>query len=92
MTTSNLNLARANDHTPDFRPGMTWGEARAEGWKIYDMKLYSGYLSRRTKIDDQRLCVAGGRRQGEVYFDSPNWESTRYGIIRCYVRPGKGVD
>lgn len=91
--TINRNFTRITDATPpDFWPGMTWREAKAMGWKIYDMKLYSGYISRHTDINDQILVVAGGRRQGEVYFEAPNWESTRYGIIRCYVRPGKGAE
>ena len=55
------------------------------GWEEYRDAWTRGYLSRKTKIEDQPVKVSG---RGEVYYVSPSWRSTTYSV-RVYMRPGE---
>lgn len=43
---------------------MTYGEAKANGWKEADTKYGRGYVSRKVDVDQQPVLVAGGSRKG----------------------------
>ena len=55
------------------------------GWEEYRDAWTMGYVSRKTKIEDQPVKVSG---RGEVYYVRPSWRSTTYSV-RVYMRPQK---
>jgi hypothetical protein len=56
----------------------------ADGYVEVDRTLQRGYVSRTSDIGQREVCVAGGSRAGELYYDAPNWDSTRY-CYRVYI-------
>ena len=58
-------------------------DLKLDNWEEYRDAWTRCYVSRKTKIEEQPILVAG---TGEVYFLRPSWESTTYSI-RTYMRP-----
>ena len=59
---------------------MTLNEALNAGYKLGDVRLQLGYVSRRCDPGNQPVLKAGSYRRGELYVLLPNYNSTRY----CY--------
>lgn len=58
---------------------MKYKEAIAQGYIIYDIKTATGYVSRKTVLDDQELKVCKqGPHAGMYYVECPNFEVTGY--------------
>lgn len=64
----------------------TYGESLRAGWVHTSTALERGYISRKINPADQKLWIAGGNANGQVYVCLPNWRSTYYGVIRQYLR------
>lgn len=65
---------------------MTYREAKEQGYKVYQVKMQDGYVTRKPRSDDQiEVLAAEGNRKGDLYILMPNYESTRY-CKRCYLR------
>ena len=65
----------------------TAAEAEQMGWEAYDHTLTRGYVSRKSGPEDWEVEEAGGKRYGELYYETPSWSSTQY-CGRTYIRPG----
>ena len=63
---------------------MTYGEAKANGWKEADTKYERGYVSRKVDVDQQPVLVAGGSRKGQLYVKLPCWSTTLF-CVRQYL-------
>lgn len=50
-----------------------------------EVKLQNGYVSRRSDPLTSRVYIAGGNRQGQLFYLEPNYNSTRY-CYRVYLR------
>lgn len=65
---------------------MNYKEAKEQGYRVYDTKMQTGYVTRRPMSDEQvEVLRAEGNRKGELYVLMPNYSSTRY-CKRCYLR------
>lgn len=63
---------------------MTYGEAKAKGYKDAGTSLERGYVSRKIDTDAQPVLTAGGCRKGEQYVLIPCFYSSQY-RIRQYI-------
>lgn len=62
----------------------TYGAALAAGYSDGDQTWERGYISRKSKLDDLPVKVAGGNRKGNLYVLLPAYTSTQY-CIRQYL-------
>ena len=68
---------------------MNYKEAKEQGYKVYQTKMQSGYVTRKARADEQiEVLTAEGNRKGDLYILMPNYNSTRY-CKRCYLRKEK---
>ena len=70
-------------------PGKTTAqELFSKGWTKGHTSKEQGYMSRKNKEDNGVVEIAGpGARKGQYFYRLPNYESTRFGIIRQYLVP-----
>jgi len=59
-------------------------EALESGYTVGDVKYFQGYVSRKVVVMDQPVLTAGGYRKGQLYYECPNYNSTRYSL-RVYL-------
>lgn len=59
---------------------MTAAEALDQGYKIKELRLQHGYVSRKLTFEEAEVLEAKGRRKGQLYFLWPSYVRTRY----CY--------
>lgn len=59
---------------------MTYKQALENGYKNADIKLESGYVSRKVNPENQVVKIAGGKRKGQLYVLLANYQSNRF----CY--------
>lgn len=59
---------------------MTYAEAIASGYVEADRKYTRSYVSRKIRIEDQPVKLAGGNRKGQLYVLAPCFTSSQY----CY--------
>lgn len=66
---------------------VTAAEMLAAGWMESDQSFERGYLSRRTKVENQPVLLAGrGTRNNMPYFLKPTWATNRF-CVRQYLSP-----
>lgn len=63
---------------------MTYIDAIKQGYCLSDITYQKGYVSRRVNLYDQKVLIAGGRRQGQLYILAPCYHSTIY-CLRYYL-------
>ena len=57
-----------------------------DGWRVYDIKQATGYVSKKTDIMNQQVKrVTRGHRVGEYYVEAPHPNSTN-AHYRLYLR------
>ena len=69
---------------------MTYAEALQVGYVDGDLSYTRGYVSRRSDLNQQRVYIAGGRRQGDLFVLLPCWTSTKYCFRQYLIWRGKG--
>ena len=58
---------------------MTVKEAREQGYVIVDSAYAKGYMHRKGyDADAQPVYEAGGFRKGLLYYEAPDWHSSRW--------------
>lgn len=62
----------------------TYMDAINQGYTFVFHSFQRGYVSRKAKIADLPVKIAGGKRKGMLYVCMPYWESTRY-CVRSYL-------
>lgn len=63
---------------------MTYRDAIKQGYRFADATYQRGYVSRRINLYNQKVLIAGGRRQGQLYILAPCYHSTIY-CLRYYL-------
>lgn len=62
----------------------TYAEAIKQGYRDGETRWARGYISRKCKLSETPVRVAGGTRKGQLYVDLPSYRSTNY-HIRQYL-------
>lgn len=67
----------------------TLGEALAQGYTIGETMTQNKYVSRKTEINDDTPLIEckANHRKGQLYYELPNWKSTRYSYRQYLIEP-----